>query len=97
MIDIIKNNKTCFPFLVLIAMMGTISFGQVPSPQKQKFERILFQNGTAHIGNGKMIANASVAIEKGKILFVRNALTYQLDETDWDTIISIKGKHIYPG
>lgn len=96
MIQIITNKFSLFTLLIAIGL-GTIGFGQVPSPQKQEYNRILFQNGTAHIGNGEKVQNASIAIENGKVLFVRNALTYQLDETEWDTIISIKGKHIYPG
>ncbi len=73
------------------------AFGQVPSPQTQKYKRILFQNGSAHIGNGEYVANSSIGVEEGKILFVKNALTYKMNEADWDTIISIRGQHVYPG
>lgn len=41
--------------------------------------------------------NSSVGIRDGKIEFVKNALTYKLDKTQWDTIIDISGKHVYPG
>lgn len=70
---------------------------QVPSPQKQIYKRILFQNGSAHIGNGDYIPNSSIGVEDGKIILVKNALTYSVNESDWDTIISIKGNHVYPG
>ena len=86
--------------LALIALGVLVVFsasGQVPSPQKQKYKRILFQNGSAHVGNGEYVHNSSIGVEDGKILFVRNALTYQMNESEWDTIISIKGKHVYPG
>lgn len=83
--------------LVTGLLVLVTGFGQVPSPQQQKYKRILLQGGSAHIGNGEYINNSSVGIEEGKILFVRNALTYQMDESEWDTIISIKGKHVYPG
>lgn len=83
--------------LLLVFLIASVGFGQSPSPQKQQYKRILFQNGSAHIGNGDFVQNSVIGIEEGKILFVKNALTYQLDKSDWDTIISIKGKHVYPG
>lgn len=85
-------------YILLIGFLITsIGFGQSPSPQKQLYKRILFQNGSAHVGNGDYVHNSVIGIEEGKILFVKNALTYQLDQSEWDTIISIKGKHVYPG
>jgi len=93
----IKHKGIKWSVFVLFSLTLSWSFGQVPTPTQQVHKRLLLQNGTAHIGNGEMIRNASIAIEEGKILFVRNALTYQLDESEWDTIISLKGKHVYPG
>ena len=83
--------------LILTCLFATVGFGQNPSPQTQVHKRILFQNGSAHIGNGEYVHNSVIGIEEGEILFVKNALTYQLNKSDWDTIISIKGKHVYPG
>ncbi|NOQ73306.1 MAG: amidohydrolase family protein [Crocinitomix sp.] len=83
--------------LLLVFIIAISSFGQTPSPQTQMYKRILFQNGSAHVGNGEYVHNSVIGIEEGKILFVKNALTYQLDKSEWDTIISLKGKHIYPG
>lgn len=82
---------------LLFALMLNYGVGQVPSPQTQKYNRILFKNGSAHIGNGNYIHNSVLAVENGKILFVKNALTYQLNESDWDTIIGLNGQHVYPG
>ena len=85
-------------YILLIGFLVVSSgFGQSPSPQKQQHKRILFQNGSAHVGNRDYVHNSVIGVEEGKILFVKNALTYQLSEDDWDTIISIKGKHVYPG
>jgi imidazolonepropionase-like amidohydrolase len=85
-------------FIILLGLTFSLqAVSQVPNPQEQKYDRILLQNGSAHIGNGEYVANSSIGIEKGKILFVRNALTYTMDPTEWDTIISIQGKHVYPG
>lgn len=84
-------------FFLLFSFGFGVIHAQVPTPQVQKYKRILFENGSAHIGNGNYVHNSVVGIEDGKILFVKNALTYQLDKSEWDTIISIKGQHIYPG
>ncbi len=87
--------KIVLSFVLMVVMIA--AFGQVPSPQPQKYNRILFQNGNAHIGDGTTILNSSIGVEKGKIVLVKNALTYTVDKTDWDTIINIRGQHIYPG
>lgn len=83
-------------FIFILNLTG-LSFSQVPAVLEQTKSRILYKNGSAHIGNGDYIHNAVMAIENGKILFVKNALTYQLDESEWDTIIALGGQHIYPG
>ena len=79
-------------------MLSVQLFAQVvPAPIEQKHQTILLQNGKAHIGNGDYVNNAAVGIKDGKILFVKNALTYKVEKAEWDTIIDIKGKHVYPG
>lgn len=86
-----------------LAMVLTFSlnthtvFSQVPSPIQQKHKTILLQNGFAHIGTGEVITTASIGIAEGKILFVKNTLTYELVKSEWDTIIDLNGQHVYPG
>ena len=58
---------------------------------------VLLQNGFAHIGNREVMKNASIGIKDGKILFVKNTLTYKVQKVEWDTIINLKGKQVYPG
>ncbi len=85
-------------FILFVALIATISLqAQVPSPLDQKQKRILILNASAHIGNGEFIQNSAVGIENGKILFVKNALTNTYSASDWDTVITAIGKHIYPG
>jgi len=60
-------------------------------------KRILLLNGYLHTGNSKTIETAAVGIDNGKISVVRNALAYSYSKEDWDTIIDLKGQHIYPG
>jgi len=82
---------------LIVSCLGLNTFSQVPAPQEQKYKTILLQGGRAHVGNGDYVNNSSIGIKDGKILFVKNALTYKLDKTEWDTIITIKGFHVYPG
>lgn len=68
---------------------------QIPiSPQKKS---ILLIGGYAHIGNGKVIEESAIGIKEGKISMVANTYTTPYDSTKFDTIIYIKGKHVYPG
>lgn len=85
-------------YILFIALAATISGNaQVPSPLLQKHNRILILNASAHVGNGEFIQNSAVGIENGKILFVKNALTNSYTTSEWDTVITAIGKHIYPG
>jgi len=86
-----KNIFLLFLFFSLTAI------AQVPSPMVQKHKTILLQNGQAHIGNGEFISTASIGISEGKILFVKNTLTFEIVKSEWDTIIDLKGQHVYPG
>jgi hypothetical protein len=63
----------------------------------QKPKRILLEHGYLHVGNGTVIENSLVGIENEKISLVKNALTSSYSKKDWDTIIDLKGQHIYPG
>lgn len=85
-------------YILLVAIVATMSAtAQVPSPLEQKHNRILILNASAHIGNGEFIQNSALGIENGKILFVKNALTNSYTASEWDTVITAIGKHIYPG
>ena len=82
---------------ILLIIMPLIGFSQVPTPILKQHNAVLLQNGLAHIGNGEVINKSSIGIKDGKILFVKNALTYTVNKADWDTIINIQGKQVYPG
>ncbi len=59
-------------------------------------QRILLLNGVAHIGDGQVMESAAIGVVNDRIAFVKNALTQTFDPKDWDTIIQLKGQHIYP-
>lgn len=87
-------NKLITFLIILIPIVG---FSQVPTPLLNQHNTVLLQNGFAHIGNGEVMKNASIGIKDGKILFVKNTLTYKVQKVEWDTIINLKGKQVYPG
>lgn len=63
----------------------------------QENTRILLTNGFLHVGNGEIITNAAIGINSGKIIFIKNSLTYSIKNNEWDTIIDLKSQHVYPG
>ena len=72
-----------------------IAFSFVTSGQMKR--SVLLKNGEAHIGNGEVIRFSLIGLKDGKITLVENALTAKVDESSYDTIINIDGKHVYPG
>jgi len=83
--------------ILLIISLSINGLGQVPTPLLKQHNTILLQNGFTHIGNGEVINKSSIGIKDGKIVFVKNALTYKVVRSEWDTIINITGKQVYPG
>lgn len=79
--------KTFILYLFLFSC--TIVFSQDKS--------ILFLHGNLHPGNGESLVSAAVGVKNGKIAVIKNSLAYTYDASDWDTIIDLKGKYIYPG
>jgi imidazolonepropionase-like amidohydrolase len=63
----------------------------------QKMKNILLTNGFLHIGNGKTMETGAIGIKSGKIVFVQSALSTSANKNEWDTIIDLRGQHVYPG
>jgi imidazolonepropionase-like amidohydrolase len=59
--------------------------------------KILIENGYLHAGNGNTIETASIGIENGKIVHIKNSLTFPVDKKQYDLVIDAAGQHIYPG
>lgn len=64
---------------------------------QSKHNSYLLTNGTAHIGTGEVINESLIGIKNGKLVLVANALTTTPNFKEYDTVIDVKGKHIYPG
>lgn len=75
---------------ILLVLLPLVGFNQAPN-------KILLVNGFLHVGNGETVESALIGIENGKISLIKNAYAYTIKEEEWDTIIELKGKHIYPG
>lgn len=65
--------------------------------QQKPDSSILLVNGFVHVGNGQVIESAIIGIRSGKLTLVKNALAYTYKKEDWDTIIDLQGKQVYPG
>ena len=83
-----------FSILYIVFCSSFIS-QETPGAIQQK--SILLLDGIAHIGNGQVIKRAAIGIENGRIVMVENSLVRTIDTSNYDEIIHIKGKHVYPG
>jgi len=54
-------------------------------------------NGFAHLGNGKVIENSLIGFRDGKLVVVADARTIRIKPDQFDTVINIQGKQVYPG
>jgi imidazolonepropionase-like amidohydrolase len=82
---------------LFISCFAISGMSQNPVPAEAQTKRILLVGGTAHTGNGEVIANSAVGFEKGKLTLVADATKIRIDRTAYDTIINTEGKHLYPG
>src|SRR5690606_23174155 len=55
------------------------------------------KNGVIHTGTGTVIKNGAVGFKAGKITLIANLSTSPVNESDFDEVIDLNGKHIYPG
>jgi len=78
--------------------IGILLFLIVSSYTAQRtYTHVALLNATAHVGNGKVIENSLVVINKDKIETVMDTKGLRLDYKSFDTVIDLAGKHIYPG
>ncbi|MBP7478159.1 MAG: amidohydrolase family protein [Chitinophagales bacterium] len=86
--------KTLFTSAILLTISIGMSAQSVPTPAPAQTKVIEIIGGTVHVGNGAVMENARVVIEKGKIVKVeKDGIASGGDIT----IVDAKGKHIYPG
>ncbi len=78
-------------------IISSAAFAQKPVPAKPQAESILLLGGTAHIGNGNVIENSLIGFKDGKITLVSDASNSDAVKKQYDKIINITGKQVYPG
>ncbi len=93
-----KYTNSLYAFAFYFLFTGLRNYpacSQVPSKEQSK--SILLINGTAHLGNGKIIENSALGLDKGKLILVEDFNAFQLTSVKFDTVINVSGKQIYPG
>lgn len=96
----IPSAKKCQPEKMHISMriiLPLFSFLLIGSLNAQEKGRILLLDAFLHVGNGHTMERSSITIEDGVIIDVRNSLAFTYDEAEWDTVLNLKGQHVYPG
>ncbi|KQC01524.1 amidohydrolase family protein [Pedobacter sp. Hv1] len=89
-------NKYISTAIALFASVS-LSYGQANiSPAKPQSQRIIVLGATIHTGDGKVIENGYITLEKGKITGIGDATTVKFSAND-GRLITASGKHIYPG
>ncbi|SFG56667.1 Imidazolonepropionase [Pedobacter insulae] len=74
-----------------------IAYGQANiSPAKPQSQRIIVMGATIHTGDGSVIPNGYITLEKGKITGIGDATVVKFS-TEGARLITASGKHIYPG
>lgn len=63
----------------------------------QKKRSVLLMNGVAHLGNGEVINHSLIGFRDGRLILVGNALVTTPNFKEFDTVMDIQGKHVYPG
>jgi len=78
-----------------IITFSILQIALISSAQKV-YTHIALINATAHIGNGKVIENSLIVINKDKIETVSSVKGIKLNYSAYDTIIDLTDKHVYP-
>lgn len=81
----------------LSVFVASLAKAQNPSPAGPQSGSVLIMNVKAHIGNGKVIENAVIGFDNGKLTLVADATTIRLKKDSYATVIDGYGKHAYPG
>ncbi len=77
---------------VLGLTLGGVAQGLTPTPAPAQGEPLAISNVTVHVGNGEVIAGATVAFTDGRITAVGTVV-----DTTGHRVIDGAGQHLYPG
>lgn len=91
------NIKSLFICLIsVICVLNMSAQSDVPAPAAKQTQSVYLTHATVHTGNGKVLNDATVAFENGKIIFVGEGASFKTDAT-MGKVIDCTGKHVYPG
>jgi len=77
---------------LLLLCISPVLFSLSPKPAAKQDKPVVYNNATIHLGTGKVLKNATIAFDKGKIIRVGHfRMAWQKGDID------LKGKHVYPG
>ena len=88
-------NKLFF-ITVIIILSCRHGVAQV-TPGDIQTKSILLYGGTLHIGNGKVIGKSAVGFKGGTIIESVDIENNQIDTSNYDIVIDVTGKEVYPG
>ena len=88
-----RSGKALFVPCFMLLTCADVS-AQKPTPAAVQGKSILLKGGTLHIGDGTVIDDAAIGFRNGTIDFVGHS--YGVTAV-YDTTVSTKGQHIYPG
>ena len=82
--------------IILLALSGCLqSMAQDNmAPAKPYMGMLLIKNGTVHVGNGQVLQNADIQINKGKIEKIGSNLTSPSGDVK---VVNAAGQQVYPG
>lgn len=84
--------------IMLVFLFGWLQgWTQSPTPGQKNDKKILIRYGTAHVGNGEVIQNAYLAYQGDEVTLLADGNKVRINVLEYDSIIDIEGKHIYPG
>lgn len=83
-------------FIIFTLSLFAINSNGQTTPADDQSQPILITGGKAYLGNGKVIENAVIAFEGGKITSIGDANTSVDNSKNWKKI-DATGKSIYPG
>lgn len=79
--------------IALLILASLTSQAQNPAPARRQERPIALTGATIHVGNGQVIANGTIVFDKGIITAVGDGST----PTTGAEVVSLSGRHIYPG
>lgn len=85
--------KYIYTVTSFLLLLGFSQIKAQQTPAKPQSEIISIVGATAHIGNGKIIENATLVLEQGLIKEIGNSSEVNVE----GTVFNADGQHVYPG